>query len=535
MQAERFRLNSASRSDIVPLGGRKDNDTDCNKVKCPQYDEMMTQNDGKSFQSGCGWDVLETGCCFSLESGSFSCFRCMDLLVRDGNATCSHESLQVELFEDEQSVSLRFRTRGVINMCGPNLSPEISSDSKDEDNFTVTSNMFLCNRVEWEQGDFIDDAGLTHTTGIGTDFGLKKGRHIRINYNNYQPSEVNAKVWIAGPQVTGEGIFECYNFGSCIGPDVCSCRDGFGGFDCKTPLCRHEQHTGEIVGCKNGGVCVGKDNCRCIQVESLLWKVHDVARGLTGWTGTDCSMPMCIQGYFDPDCDATDYSPGREGCYRCANGGLCTSPDRCLCADGWTGYDCKTPVCKAEATALVRKQLMTSDPRKIEIFENDPCGMRGFSSLGDDSPRGVCIMPNQCTCNCLKSYDESLCRKLGGEHCQKAFHDPLFRRRNVLAPNEIFGTRNCWSGYEGMVDENDLFKSCHLTIYEPSIFSRYTALLVISFVLTFICICLVLGCIWRTLTKRRTTQRKRRQRIRQSETAKATTHAFAYESRKKIS
>eukprot|EP00956_Cyclotella_meneghiniana_P033654 scaffold98033_cov23-Cyclotella_meneghiniana.AAC.3 len=189
---------------------------------------MLTQNDGKSIQSGCGWDVLETGCCFLLESSSYACFRCLDLLV----------GVEMLLAITYKSVSLSFRTGGVINQCGPDLSPKLSSNSNDADDSTVTSNMFLCNRVEWEQGDFIDDAGLMHNAGIGTDFGLKKGRHVQVNYNNYQQSQADTKVWITGPEVMGEGIFECFNLGSCIEPDTCSCRDGYGGFDCKIPLCK---------------------------------------------------------------------------------------------------------------------------------------------------------------------------------------------------------------------------------------------------------------------------------------------------------
>lgn len=57
--------------------------------------------------------------------------------------------------------------------------------------------------------------------------------------------------------------------------------------------------------------------------------MHDEAeRGLTGWTGTDCSMPICVQGYYDPACDEPEFAPGREGCYRCANGGVCVAPDQ---------------------------------------------------------------------------------------------------------------------------------------------------------------------------------------------------------------
>ena len=83
--------------------------------------------------------------------------------------------------------------------------------------------------------------------------------------------------------------------------------------------------------------------------------------------------------------------------------------------------------------------------KKDQIFTNDPCGMKGFNSLHDESPRGSCIMPNQCTwmCKCLRNGD--LCRKLAGKYSQSDFHGPLFRRQNVLARSEGFGMRICYS------------------------------------------------------------------------------------------
>lgn len=44
---------------------------------------------------------------------------------------------------------------------------------------------YLCSVLEWEQGDFHDDAGLGGDSGFGTDSGLARGRHIRSNYDNY--------------------------------------------------------------------------------------------------------------------------------------------------------------------------------------------------------------------------------------------------------------------------------------------------------------------------------------------------------------
>lgn len=531
VQAETFRLNvnaTSNSSLIVPLGGHgKDGTLECEKERCPEFDAMVTQNDGRSFQDGCGWDVLETGCCFEVNVGgvAYSCLRCTKLSVLANTATCSKGALKEWKFNSAAAVPLAFRTNGDIRKCGPLLNSRVVRNANQSKAVSTTSNLFLCHVRQWKQGDFIDTAGLQSEPGIGADFGLASGRHIRVNYNNYQRSDSE---WIKGPEIPGEGIFECWNQGSCIAPDVCSCKDGYGGFDCSSPLCRHTQISGKVVGCMNG-VCMAKDTCQCTQRLSVLSEVHPEAeRGLTGWSGTDCSMPMCIQGSFDPFCNVSE-AQGNEGCYRCTNGGICVRPDLCKCAEGWTGYDCRTPVCKAELNALVRTQLMTSDIKKLRIFENDPCGMAGFDTLRDRGPRGVCSQPNQCACLCKGSYDKELCKKEGGKHCQTPFHDPLFRYRDVIAQNEVFGTRNCNSGYEGLVDEYDMFSSCHLKIYEPSFFVRYTVWIVILSVLTVIILVPILMYLGIQLMKQQRSRRRQRQQSKPELTFKETkVSAFRY-------
>jgi len=39
---------------------------------------------------------------------------------------------------------------------------------------------------------------------------------------------------------------------------------------------------------------------------------EEANRAITGWTGTDCSMPMCAQGFFDPFCTDLPQAPGGE-------------------------------------------------------------------------------------------------------------------------------------------------------------------------------------------------------------------------------
>jgi len=187
--------------------------------------------------------------------------------------------------------------------------------------------------------------------------------------------------------------------------------------------------------------------------------------------GTDCSTAICSQGYYDPFC--TDVAPGGEGCYRCSNGGNCTAPDVCVCAEGWTGFDCRTPVCESVADSLTRWQLNTMDEEKIHAFESDPCGMNGPAGneelLGvegsdaavfvDLAGRGECVLPNECMCGCRHYFNPNRCHNRGGEPnvgttpwefegwCEGAWQDDLIGSRNVLEIFEKFGTRDCYDGY----------------------------------------------------------------------------------------
>ena len=407
VQAAQFTLNENITEDgylgrVVDLGGHgKDGRLVCDEVRCHDYNLMVTSNDGRSFQTGCGYDPINTGCCDTVKEGERSdlvkyvCHKCRDgYVVKTKNTIqCSGMMIDSYEFESDETMGDDFKPDSGIKLCGRDHNPGGPLGTDDDgkptnieyyesyiadvgpeysnNNFksNITSDKFLCNRYEWEQGDFLNDAGLGSLVGVNSDFGLSEGRHIRVNYPNYNKTNKvdsnNNDIWMQGPLVQGEGIFECYNAGSCVAPDVCTCKDGWASFDCSEPLCRHMQASGEIVSCLNGGICSDKDDCTCIQEPSVLWKVHKKAkRGLTGWTGTDCSMPVCVQGYYDPFC-SDDASPGGEGCYRCGNGGTCTAPDYCECAEGWTGYDCKTPVCEVVSDFLIRKQLNTHDEEKV--------------------------------------------------------------------------------------------------------------------------------------------------------------------------
>ena len=311
---------------------------------------------------------------------------------------------------------------------------------------------FLCEVDVWIQGDYAH------------------GRYQRVNQDatGYTPpDDENAFNWAGLDEVqAGEGIYQCYNYGSCVAPEQCTCPDGYTGFDCSTPLCRHKQVSGLIVSCLNDGECVAKDSCQCKQAESLI-----VPGETTGWTGTDCTIPICAQGFFDPTCEGI--TDGGEGCYRCHNGGICTAPDLCTCTEEWTGVDCAEPVCAVRADAAIVTELNTQDMRKVIAFENDPCGTSKLIAWnGLLVGQGNCTAPNTCTCLCM-DREFPVDGKVERLPWEDAFGRPI-------PQGFTFGTLNCISGFEGKKNSiTQLFSTCHLRIYEPSWFERNTLLLII--------------------------------------------------------
>lgn len=521
VQAEKFVVNVPSSSDpnYVSYGGHgADGSLGCvssitgdTLPRCPMYDIYVTGNDGKSWQTGCGWDPYDTGCCIRGEGTAITCYKCEDSIEVRSNHTfyCAGDYTVLTGFTTETQKFAEFLDSNLnFLICGQYHQPrdrelyKVPEDygtakyyvdvlNAEQTNFNFrsnwTSNRFLCNVYEWYQGDYIDDAGLGDITGVGSVYGLESGRKRRINTPNIIINQALG-TFKRGNKTYGEGIYTCYNSGSCISPDICTCQDGYSGDDCSTPLCRHLQPSGFVSSCLNGGICISKDQCNCVQTTSVLWKVHSEApRSVTGWTGTDCSMPMCSQGYFDPFCTDLPQAPGGEGCYRCANGGNCTAPDVCTCATGWTGYDCKTPVCETVADPLTRLQLGTVYENNVISFEADPCAVTAIHGLhgwkGRKYARGNCTQPNQCTCLCKLPYNRRACKR-SGDYCDGPFQDPLVAVRDLLSARGtifVFGSTDCRFGFEGNVNYLDQFTSCHQTIYLPTLTDRRSLALIIGF------------------------------------------------------
>ena len=54
--------------------------------------------------------------------------------------------------------------------------------------------------------------------------------------------------------------------------------------------------------------------------------------------------------------------------------------------------------------------------------------------------------------------------------------------RDVLPVTYAFGSGACWSGYEGILSDDDRFLTCHYNIFEPSWLQRNSIPLIIGYV-----------------------------------------------------
>jgi len=159
-----FRLNIDTKAnnwnDLVSLGVHcKDGTLECNTMRYPQYEKMVTMNDGRSFQTGCGFDPLDTGCCYkdnlnkNKSSSNYRCVKCSKstIDIQSHLITCDIDKIESQYFENLWDIpfplcGIKHNPGGSISenlvLIDLNLYPEYSEVQ--QQNSTKISDSFLC-------------------------------------------------------------------------------------------------------------------------------------------------------------------------------------------------------------------------------------------------------------------------------------------------------------------------------------------------------------------------------------------------------
>jgi hypothetical protein len=61
-----------------------------------------------------------------------------------------------------------------------------------------------------------------------------------------------------------------------------------------------------------------------------------------------------------------------QGNYVCANEGKCVAPDLCACTSGWSGFDCRTPICEQGYYKAKQKHYVSGDETTNEVKRFTP-------------------------------------------------------------------------------------------------------------------------------------------------------------------
>jgi hypothetical protein len=114
-----------------------------------------------------------------------------------------------------------------------------------------------------------------------------------------------------------------------------------------------------------------------------------------GWGPKSDSNPWSSAVAADPDRQVAlvSYKRVAQGVFVCANGGNCTAPDTCVCAPGWVGFDCRTPICTQGYYYPNRTDgrfpgqgTYWGSPRTLTIWENPATADGKFPGYLHDTP-----------------------------------------------------------------------------------------------------------------------------------------------------
>jgi hypothetical protein len=150
----------------------------------------------------------------------------------------------------------------------------------------------------------------------------------------------------------------------CVDDNVCQCKNGFSGRDCKTeppPICYdgcnkdHGKCTYNATSMASSCVCnAGWAGPSCNEPVCSVPCLHGKCSGPNtctcedGYTGMTCGIPP--EAICEPGCGPKGKCQMRDKCmayHHCTGAdchSVCTAIPKCICEDGWAGDDCRSRV-----------------------------------------------------------------------------------------------------------------------------------------------------------------------------------------------
>nr|XP_034323636.1 uncharacterized protein LOC105326363 [Crassostrea gigas] len=223
------------------------------------------------------------------------------------------------------------------------------------------------------------------------------------------------------------------------------CCSGYTGSDCSIPICS----------CQNGGVCVAPNLCRCP----------------SGYEGNSCQTPRC-----NPQCrHGYCTSPNRCTCYggysgidcskpvcnpQCQNGGYCSSPNYCQCSNAYTGPYCNQAVCDPPCL----NGGTCASPKVCSCPSGQYNGSQCQTPIctPDCENGGTCVSPGKCACK----------QTFIGDRCQ----DPLCAHHSPCFPGNCSDTISCQCS-DGFTGDTGLNRCKTLDSNNTPIITKATAFL----------------------------------------------------------
>jgi len=145
---------------------------------------------------------------------------------------------------------------------------------------------------------------------------------------------------------------------------------------------------------------------------------------------------------------------------------------------------------KSRTLHAIIAELRTVDQARVSEFEADPCrnGL-AIGEMGMVKALGNCSRPNVCTCLCWRR----VVRDKNGKAVEEPWRSPINRPPPA---GFVYGRFDCIEGYEGALNDDGTFASCHLRIYRPT-WWELNSLIVLSLIAALLIVLLIIAAVLR--------------------------------------